>query len=174
MDTQTLYCCLKLVTRGKHVKSINVIPRDFVNSVNTNVLPYALIVNTDDSSKPGTHWLAFYIYRDRGVPIADYFDSYGNSLDEYGIQFPIPLNYFSGRVIQSYDTKVCGLHCLKFIYYRCRGYSMSRFIGTYTADSVLNDVLVEHFYGRLLRRKRTLKESDRNTQKCCSRRINNF
>lgn len=71
------------------------------------------IVNLDNSSGPGTHWVA---YRKRGS-IVNYFDSFGN------LRPPRELvNYFRGSEInynyerqQNYNAVNCGHLCLKFI-----------------------------------------------------------
>lgn len=72
------------------------------------------IVNLDDSTGSGTHWVA---YRKRG-PIVEYFDSYGN------LRPPKELvNFFRGSKInynyerrQKFNSVNCGHLCLDFIY----------------------------------------------------------
>ena len=71
------------------------------------------IVNLDDQSGPGTHWVA---YRKNGNNIV-YFDSFGD------LQPPIDLMLYFGvdnvkynhERYQDFDTFVCGHLCLKFL-----------------------------------------------------------
>lgn len=73
------------------------------------------IINLDDASGPGTHWVA---YRKRGNEIV-YFDSFGD------LQPPLDLyNYFGAHNIikynheryQDYNSYNCGHLCLKFLH----------------------------------------------------------
>ena len=43
-----------------------------------DTFPYGFVANTDPSTEPGTHWVAFYFpSRDKG----EFFDSYGHPLN---------------------------------------------------------------------------------------------
>lgn len=73
------------------------------------------IVNLDDDSGPGTHWVA-YAKRDNRVV---YFDSFGN------LRPPNELVRYFGRDVtrieynhtarQTYDQNICGQLCLQFL-----------------------------------------------------------
>lgn len=71
------------------------------------------IVNLDDKSGPGTHWVA---YRKRGKDVV-YFDSFGD------LQPPLDLMLYLGvrevkynhERYQDFDTYICGHLCLKFL-----------------------------------------------------------
>ena len=73
------------------------------------------IVNLDDSTGPGTHWVAYAKRRDRVI----YFDSFGN------LQPPRELvRYFGNSVTlikynrtsyQTYNQSICGQMCLRFL-----------------------------------------------------------
>ena len=68
-----------------------------------DTFPYGLVANTDPSTEPGTHWVAFYFpSRDKG----EFFDSYG-----------IPLNItdlksMTSRRGTSINCKVHGATCV--------------------------------------------------------------
>lgn len=71
------------------------------------------IVNLDDESGPGTHWVA---YRKIGSDVI-YFDSFGNlqppkELVKYLKVDKIKYNYNN---YQNFDTFICGHLCLKFL-----------------------------------------------------------
>ena len=80
---------------------------------NTPLRPMAIIVNTDSSSKPGTHWMAVFLFRNGG---GEFFDSYG--------RYPVPkieryLNKHASRgwsynlrAVQSRISTLCGAYCL--------------------------------------------------------------
>lgn len=85
-----------------------------------NMLPYkpykneSGIVNLDDDSGSGTHWVA---YKKRNSNV-DYFDSFGNLRPPKEV-----VDYFRGSKIrynyerhQKYNTYNCGHLCIKFLY----------------------------------------------------------
>jgi hypothetical protein len=73
------------------------------------------IVNLDESSGPGTHWVA---YAKRGSTVA-YFDGFGNlrppkELERY-LGNDINLLY-NRQSYQTFDESICGQLCLKFLW----------------------------------------------------------
>lgn len=70
------------------------------------------IVNLDDSSGAGTHWVAYY---KRGGDIK-YFDSFGNLPPPIEILNYLGTNIrYNYNVYQKFDTFICGHLCLKFL-----------------------------------------------------------
>jgi len=73
------------------------------------------IVNLDDSTGPGTHWVA---YAKRGNS-AIYFDGFGNlrppkELERYlGYDTTVRYNRHS---YQTFDQSICGQLCLRFLW----------------------------------------------------------
>ena len=92
--------------------------------------PYGFIANTDVSSQPGTHWLAFFIV-DNTV---ECFDSYGQHPGVYNALFSAWVQNQTGNVrvnqtrLQSDTSNVCGLYCVYFLRQRLLGHSMRRII----------------------------------------------
>ena len=125
---------------------IGVFPADRLPPVNT--YPSALVVNTDESNRPGTHWLAMYFTKDGR---AEFFDSYGLPPDTYGQHFQSFLRNNSSQFIrnavrlQSLTTMVCGQHCLFYLLHRCRDISMRAVVFVFTDDYLVNDVMVQDF-----------------------------
>jgi len=88
--------------------------------------PCAFISNTQNSTHPGEHWVAFFFHSKQGPH--EYFDSYGFT----------PKNQFRrilGRVfkkqrhiLQGLTSKVCGFYCVFFVYHRCKNVSYHRVI----------------------------------------------
>lgn len=72
------------------------------------------IVNLDNSSGPGTHWVAYY---KKDANSIYYFDSFGNLQPPKEV-----INYLGSKIkynyesFQNYDTFICGHLCLKFLY----------------------------------------------------------
>jgi hypothetical protein len=71
------------------------------------------IVNLDTSSGTGSHWVAYYKYKDTVI----YFDSFGDLAPPIEVQ-----KYFKGYNIsynytnyQNYNTFICGHLCLEFL-----------------------------------------------------------
>jgi hypothetical protein len=112
MDTYTLTCCLKFILKETDVKGFKVLARDQLSSLSLTSIPFAAIVNTDDSNQPGSHWIAFFFYRVNDTVLFDYFDSYQNPLEKYGITLPyshgfsLYLNPFNQIKVQYVD---CGV-----------------------------------------------------------------
>ncbi|XP_043476691.1 uncharacterized protein LOC122507831 [Leptopilina heterotoma] len=68
MNSLQILQCLRLINNH----SVGVYPADKIPHFLTR--PSAIVINTDDHTKPGTHWVAIHISKDgRGT----YFDSYG-------------------------------------------------------------------------------------------------
>ena len=109
--------------------------------------PQAYIANTDESWKPGRHWVAFYFDKDG---TADFFDSLGHDPMDYSKTFVTFLESNAstpwiglGRRLQSDRARTCGHHCLYYLKYRCRGIPMDVIVKDYYTRRVhVNDLLV--------------------------------
>ena len=103
------------------------------------------IINLDDfdSYRNGTHWTAFYYYRNRNR--IEYFDSYGLKPPQI-----ISENYkyiYNSSQFQSYSSKACGYYCLYFIYYRFHGLSFYEIIKQFSlVDRGYNQNLIIIFF----------------------------
>jgi hypothetical protein len=84
--------------------------------------PSCFIINTDDSSKQGKHWLAFY-YDSNGD--AMFFDSFGMHPVFYKLTSYLnrtSRNWsFNSIQYQSFNTKTCGYFAFIFLLLKCRG-----------------------------------------------------
>ena len=130
--------------------------------------PSGIIVNTDPHTKPGTHWVAIYINRDR---VGEFFDSYGSQpqdqfvtyLQRQCIQFR-----YSRRMLQDISSHVCGQYCVLFLYYRSLGVSMDKFLELFTDDTKINDTVVDRLFNELFNRTQ-YRQCETSSQSCCSR-----
>lgn len=97
--------------------------------------PAAYIVNTDNSTQPGTHWISVWLTHENTV---EYFDSYGNG--PLFIDLAEKLNALSPHIkynnfrLQGYTTTVCGHYCLLFCLLRARGFPFDTVINTFKPD----------------------------------------
>jgi hypothetical protein len=110
--------------------------------------PSAFVVNTDHSKGPGEHWLA--VYFDAGGT-AEFFDSYGNPPEMYGMLNFLMDNsetrYVQNRKrLQSSVTSVCGAYCVYFIMMKSTG--VKEWLLPFGKDLILNDCIVMDFAHR--------------------------
>jgi hypothetical protein len=124
MDTDTLLCCLKLITRGTTVHNVNVIARDQFDRVDLSIFPIALIVNSDRAIEKGTYSISLFMYIKHSQVKTDYWDSYGNPFSKYKMKFPFLVTEKTAKVLQHPNSDVCGLHALFFLYNRSLGLSL--------------------------------------------------
>jgi len=102
---------------------LGVFPRDRIPIHDLTRFPCAYVANTDTHSRPGLHWVAFY---HESPTHFEFFDSYGASPDLYG--FPLPIKFtgifYNSHSIQGLFSSVCGEHCIFYLYYRSRKFSL--------------------------------------------------
>ena len=119
--------------------------------------PALLIANTDPITKPGQHWVAFYIGKNGE---GEYWDSYGMP--------PLVPNHkrFLNRLckkwtynhtsLQSLDSEVCGEYCALYLIHRAHGISLHQFLKKrFTTDPEKNDQVVRQLFKRMFGQKKT-------------------
>lgn len=144
MNNYQLQCIIDCDVKMKK-NVVGVFPADRIpKRHSTN--PYGMIVNTDPHHLPGRHWVAFFINNDH----LEAFDSYGHSPGLYSINLMQFMQRFrrvtiNTKELQDSKTNVCGQFCLYYLMCRCRGYSMSDIVNTFSNDLALNDQFVYTF-----------------------------
>ena len=94
-----------------------------------DTFPYGFVANTDPSTEPGTHWVAFYFpSRDKG----EFFDSYGYPPEHYGLE-SYDIETWNKYKLQSSWSNVCGQYCIFYLYHKSRGYNL-------ILDSIFDEV----------------------------------
>ena len=119
----------------KHALSTNNLTREYFNGVypsdylkTLSKKPDLIIVNTDPSSKPGDHWLLFF---NGGKGILEMFDSlgrdpgyYNSDINSFIARYSDSVEFINHR-LQPKDSALCGLYCLYYAHFRCKGKSMN-------------------------------------------------
>lgn len=106
--------------------------------------PKIYIVNTDPRSESGEHWFCIFL-----IDTPEHFDSSGfkprPNVEEYLIVHGPEYMYNNVRV-QSYTSETCGLFCLFYCYFRCRGFSFLDVMNMFSSNLILNESIVKYFY----------------------------
>ena len=148
MDTLQLK---SIITKDKFAKKsfCGVIPIDYLPK--TKLLKTcSFIVNTEDSSKSGKHWIAVYAPLRGSV---EYFDPFGLEPSKIEILDFIKLNkkrfIFNPHQIQASSSYNCGLFCIFYILLRSRGISMLKTLKFFSEISNLNDEIIKVIFKKL-------------------------
>jgi hypothetical protein len=146
MNTKDLLSSLRSCPNTKK-HSLGVFAADTLPRNKIKKFPAALICNSDVSTEPGTHWLAFYFPRKNGI--GEFFDPYGHPPEYYSDYFTRFLQtnssrwIYNQRSVQAPMSWVCGSHCLFYLKLRCAGLKMQHIVTKYYTSNVLdNDVKV--------------------------------
>jgi len=110
-------------------------------------LPCCLIANTDPESRPGSHWVAFYI---DGNGIGEYFDSYGRPPTVQAFKDFLQKNtadwIHNDRLLQGVLSSTCGQYCIFYLLHRCRSVPMSDIVTMFNEhERADNDVAVNKY-----------------------------
>lgn len=135
--------------------------------------PALIVVNTDKSNQPGTHWVALYLSSKGG---GEYFDSYGRK----PIQKEI-LNFFrrnniksiiyNKTLLQDYFSIVCGQYCCVYLLYKAKNCSLNNFVKLFDKKKNLqeNDEFVSKMFLNNFSIKKIKKRNNmNNVQSCCA------
>ena len=133
-----------------------------------HTLPYCFVANTDADTKPGTHWVAFYLDAHGDC---DYFDSYGRKPNNLLFQ-----RFLRGRAVnwnkkqvQSYLSAACGHHSIYFLHERSAGVSLNEIVCMYGSNLDDNDASVSEFVTDVLGEAPSLVAAPNEVCQCCIR-----
>lgn len=124
----------------RHIKSfLGAFPCDQLPKIKKR--PASLVVNTDDSNKPGEHWIAIYLPLDGS---AEYFDSFGlpplrNHILTFLYEQSDGFIIYNNQTLQNIASSSCGLFCISYIKMREKHYSFCDVISHF--NSIDNDRL---------------------------------
>ena len=124
--------------------TVGIFPADQIPRMWTK--PTAIIVNTDDHTKPGMHWVAFYVDKSsNGL----YFDSFGLPpiIADHINRLRKNCKTFRWNAIQLQNdgSDVCGQYCIMFLYYTSHGLCFKKFLDNFSENLVKNDNIVKRY-----------------------------
>ena len=120
--------------------------------------PGAYIVNTDNSSGPGQHWVAMFCY-DHKIECFDSFGQYPGDCNPHISNWLDPVyQIIHNRQLQSNDTSVCGQYCLFFLLLRAHGYTFEDTLSAFNRKREFNDKFVQKFVNRWFRVSTSLRD----------------
>ena len=112
----------------------------------TKIKDGAYIINLDEYSDIGTHWVALYVHNDD----VTYFNSFGVE------HFPKEIKTFINRSlsittnifrIQAYDSIMCGYFCIGFIDFMLAGKALTEFTNLFSPNNFKknHDITLNYF-----------------------------
>jgi hypothetical protein len=111
-------------------------------------LPAAFVVNTDESTQEGTHWVAYHFDKRGNV---DYFDPYGlppvndNLRSFFRCVGAGGVRRYNAVQLQGDMSESCGYYCILFLTARAQGKTMSQFVNKFERPEQIYDAAVESY-----------------------------
>ena len=110
----------------------------------------AYIINLDEYSDIGTHWVALYVHNND----VTYFDSFGVE------HFPKEIKAFIDRSlstttnifrIQAYNSTMCGYFCIGFIDFMLAGKTLTEFTNLFSSNNFKknDDIILNYFMSNI-------------------------
>lgn len=132
-----------------------------------------IIVNTDTSEKPGTHWQAVWITTTiKKERISYFFDSYGRPPYNTYIRSFIKNNSnkttWNNKQIQSFHSYACGEYCCLFALSMVQSQSLKCFFRQFGGNFDTNDQTVQALYICSFNKIKSKKQQIFCTQRCQS------
>lgn len=117
--------------------------------------PCAFVLNTDNHSRPGLHWLAIYVDKNSN---GWYFDSYGRApfIREHlrVIRKNCRLLRWNTIQLQSLESSNCGHFCVMFLHFLSSGKTMHQFQSIFSDDLRHNDHISATFVKKICKKVR--------------------
>lgn len=154
MNTTQINSYLSSLFNRKRV-CFNVIPSDYLDSIDIPYYPLCLVVNSEDSSSSGRHWIAFF-RQDVNSDLI-FFCSYGMGIESYSsyfINFAKRLNakiIQNTKTLQSINSNVCGQYTIYFLYKMYYGCCLMSLYCSFSSNMRMNDSKVKNFVKRFKR-----------------------
>ena len=141
MNTTSIEKTFQQLLNGK--VPVYVIAAQETEKLSYDNCPFIVCQNTD-VGPPGEHWIGWWVYSRAN---ADYFDSFGLSIEKYVNVIPPATNIVQEncRQIQQGSSFVCGEHVIYWAYHRAMGVSYEHIMGRFLKSLWYNDRLAVHF-----------------------------
>ena len=105
-----------------------------------------IIVNQDTSEQKGSHWGVLHY---TSYAIVAHYDSVGKQpkIVVHNLFLSQDMTYmYNNKRLQSYNTDTCGLFCLYYSYYSCRGVDFNSILKHFSDNLFDNEILVSRFF----------------------------
>lgn len=117
--------------------------------------PCAIIVNTDNHTQPGTHWVAIYLGSNgRGI----YFDSFGMPPFDKRIAQRLRRNCriyeYNEKRIQDISSNVCGQYCIVVLHWLFNNKSLRAFHKLFSSDTKRNDRIIIKMFKNITQKRK--------------------
>jgi len=164
-----------LLSCNTRAKQFYVIANDEMKFVNfEGEYSIVLIQNVDRAGLPGSHWVCYYVENINGEIIWDFFDSYAESTEFYGLAVPPGiLRERNDKVYQRGNTNTCGQFCLHFVYHRSIGISFKKYNNIFKGMDFSGEFIVNKVYKNISLNK-NISKNESCIQCCNTRAENNF
>ena len=147
MDTRTIDQVLR--------KHCNIYRGTYSSDTLPNILeswrPLVIVVNTDPSAKPGTHWICMFFDECGHGEFFDSFGQYPNTRFERYMNTYCTAWSYNNKQLQSLISRFCGHYCIWFCVFKARKYSLTALLRNVSSDTGLNDYLAHKFACTLIR-----------------------
>ena len=121
------------------VYPIDLIPNDLPR-------PSIIVVNQDNSTGMGTHWIVLHYKEDN---MTEHFDSVGKKPMKYIYNLLISKNMsymYNNKRVQNYGTNTCALFCLFYSFFSCRKVSFQHIMTMFSDNLLANESIVIKFF----------------------------
>nr|DAC81374.1 TPA_asm: adenain [Orchesella springtail adintovirus] len=153
MNTQEILECFKRIAKCKPSTQYHVVPCDKLVSLEIKTYPFVVCMNTDESTKPGSHWLGLFVWR-KGAEL-EFFDSYGLPFTIY----PKYIREFAEKndmrilqtreMLQSPVSDQCGAFVISYCLHRMKGCSRGSYYAKFSNNLIKNDKIVQTLIKKL-------------------------
>lgn len=123
---------------------IGVFPSDYLSYIrNHPTYPMSAIINLDNSTRPGTHWVAVYF---KSRTEKEYMDSFGFPPPPVFYSILSPFCLYNQTLLQNPISTLCGGYCLYYLFHRSIKDDMTSVLSPFsTTDFLYNDSIVQDF-----------------------------
>ena len=111
----------------------------------TEIKDGAYIINLDEYSDVGTHWVVLYVNSND----VTYFDSFGAEQIPKEIKAFINNKNIKANIfrIQAYDSVMCGYFCIGFVDFMFKGKTLTKYTNLFSPNNFeKNDVIILKYF----------------------------
>ena len=129
-----------ILSRDRALSFCGVFPYDRIPQ-RVQRYPCSFVVNTDDSKKPGEHWISLYF---DGKRECQYFCPLGT--EPYGRLFDFAKHnsdetYFNRTTLQHPLSSACGYYCVYHLVHASRGFALDDIVNEFSSHALRkNDI----------------------------------